>query len=77
MSGKKALQCGEKKRILEKKREGMTMKSLKSILKIVGIVMAVAGAALLIVSCLDEIRQVPQQLAAWKARREELRDYAD
>lgn len=53
------------------------MKSLKSILKIVGIVMAVAGAALLIVSCLDEIKQIPQQLAAWKARREELRDYAD
>lgn len=53
------------------------MKSLKPVLKIVGIVMAVAGAALLIVSCLDELKQIPQQLAACKARREELRDYAD
>lgn len=53
------------------------MKSLKPILKIAGIVMAVAGAALLIVSFLDELKQIPQQLAAWKARQEELRDYAD
>lgn len=53
------------------------MKSLKPILKIAGVVMAVIGAALVVVGCLDEIKEAVQQLCAWKARREELRDYAD
>ena len=53
------------------------MKSLKSILKIAGVVMAVIGAVLVVVGRLDEIRECAHRLAACRARREEMADYAD
>ncbi len=53
------------------------MKSLKSIFKIAGTVMAVIGAALVIVGFLDEICAGVKKLAACRARREEMKDYAD
>lgn len=53
------------------------MKSVKSVLKLVGAIMAVAGVVLVVIGCLDEIREGWQKLAAYKARREEMKDYAD
>ena len=53
------------------------MKSLKSIFKIAGAVMAVIGTVLVILGCLDEIRGGFRKLAACRARREEMKDYAD
>ena len=53
------------------------MKSLKSIFKIAGAVMAVIGTVLVILGCLDEIREGFRKLAACRARREEMKDYAD
>ena len=52
------------------------MKSLKSIFKIAGTVMAVIGTVLVILGCLDEIREGFRKLAACRARREEMKDYA-
>ena len=51
------------------------MKSLKSIFKIAGAVMAVIGTVLVILGCLDEIREGFRKLAACRARREEMKDY--
>ena len=53
------------------------MKSIKSILKIVGAVMAVIGTVLVVVGFLDEICAGIKKLAACRARREEMKDYAD
>ena len=53
------------------------MKSLKSIFKIAGAVMAVIGTVLVILGCLDGIREGFRKLAACRARREEMKDYAD
>lgn len=53
------------------------MKSLKSVFKITGAVMAVLGTVLLLLGCLDEIREGFRKLAACRARREEMKDYAD
>ena len=53
------------------------MKSLKSTFKIAGAVMAVIGTVLVILGCLDEIREGFRKLAACRARREEMKDYAD
>ena len=53
------------------------MKSIKSILKIAGAVMAVIGTVLVVVGFLDEICAGVKKLAACRARREEMKDYAD
>ena len=53
------------------------MKSLKSIFKLAGTVMAVIGMILVVVGCLDEIAAGVRKLAACRARREEMKDYAD
>lgn len=53
------------------------MKSLKSVCKLVGAIMAAVGVALVIVGYLDEIQQGVKKLAAYRARREEMKDYAD
>ena len=53
------------------------MKSLKSIFKIAGAVMAVIGTVLVILGCLDEIREGFRKLAACRARRAAMKDYAD
>ena len=63
--------------ILKKKQEGTDMKSIKSILKIAGAVMAVIGTVLVVVGFLDEICAGVKKLAACRARREEMKDYAD
>ena len=47
------------------------MKSIKSILKIAGAVMAVIGTVLVVVGFLDEICAGVKKLAACRARREE------
>ena len=52
------------------------MKSIKSILKIAGAVMAVIGTVLVVVGVLDEIGAGIEQLAACRARRGETRDDA-
>ena len=53
------------------------MKSIKSILKIAGAVMAVIGTVLVVVGFLDEICAGVKKLAACRAPREEMKDYAD
>lgn len=53
------------------------MKSLKTIFKISGAVMAVIGAVLLVVGCLDDIKACAHKIAAHRARCEEMQDYAD
>lgn len=53
------------------------MKSIKSILKIAGAVMAVIGTVLVVVGFLDEICAGVKKPAACRARREEMKDYAD
>ena len=63
--------------ILKKKQEGTGMKSIKSILKIAGAVMAVIGTVLVVIGFLDEICAGVKKLAACRARREEMKDYAD
>ena len=50
------------------------MKSIKSILKIAGAVMAVIGTVLVVVGFLDEICAGVKKLAACRARREEMID---
>ena len=53
------------------------MKSIKSILKIAGAVMAVIGTVLVVVGFLDEICAGVKKLAACRARREEMKNHAD
>ena len=53
------------------------MKSIKTVFKIAGTVMAVIGTALVILGFLDEICAGVKKLAACRARREEMADYAD
>jgi hypothetical protein len=71
------LQNRKNRLILKKKQEGTDMKSIKSILKIAGAVMAVIGTVLVVVGFLDEICAGVKKLAACRARREEMKDYAD
>lgn len=53
------------------------MRSMKSIFKIAGTVMAVIGMILVILGSLDEICEGVKKIAAWRARRKEMKDYAD
>ena len=53
------------------------MKCAKSILKLAGVVMVLAGAVLVVLGSLDEIRVLVRRIALCKARREEMKDYAD
>ncbi len=53
------------------------MKSVKSVLKLVGAILAVAGVVMLVIGCLDELHEGCRKLSAYKARREEMKDYVD
>ena len=53
------------------------MKYLKSILKLAGAVMDVIGTVLVVDGFLDELCAGVKTLAACRARREEMKDYAD
>ena len=53
------------------------MKSIKSILKIAGAVMAVIGTVLVVIGFLDEICAGVKKRDACRESREEMKDYAD
>ncbi len=53
------------------------MKCAKSILKIAGVVMVAVGAVLVVLGSLDEVKVLVRKIALCKARKAEMKDYAD
>ena len=53
------------------------MEKAKQAFKLVGLVLIGAGAVLFVLGNLSEIRALIRKVATCKARREEMKDYAD
>lgn len=53
------------------------MKFAKTFLKLLGILFVVGGAVLVVLGSLDDIRAFCRRISLNRARREELKDYAD
>ncbi len=53
------------------------MERAKQAFKLVGLILVAVGAVLLIVGNLSEITALVRKVATCKARREEMKDYAD
>ena len=53
------------------------MKCAKSILKLAGVVMVMVGAVLVVLGSMDEVKVLFSKIALCKARKAEMKDYAD